>query len=631
MKNIYTLILSVIISAVGAFAQSVETAGFEPDTVRPDGVAEYRLVFKDLKGSVDISKIRLPDGLSIVGKSTSRNYSFVNGKMSNSTTLVLSMRASKEGQLTIPEWEVSVDGKPFKIAAATLSVDKSAPVQTRDEFDDDPFGIAFGNLPISMRVRLGMRVRRNNANSVRQQIQSFESNLRNNAKLEIKFPRQKIYVGESVPCELVFSFDNSLTERGFTLAQLMPEIKKADAFDCPAFSEKPAVVLSPDGKRVLVKYTTAITPLKAGSYDLDFSAKGVFNRQPTADDLMGTSIFDRMMSFGGGTQIPFEVNMESKKVEVAELPAEGRPADFTGAIGSFSLENVRVEPDALTVGEPCSIFAKIVGVGNFPRIREPKLEAGDDWKTYKAKSSFTDESNGLANIGFKTFEYTAVPKKADLPFAPAVLFNYFDPISEKYVEIKSKPAAVSVAPSGRSKRAERERNAVPEPAFGKIVETASVSDGGGKLLNSPYFWGGQVLFVCVLAAFVLARRESLRRKNDAGYAKSLSDKKESARHLKSAREAAKNGDFRAFFEQSRRALQYALAAECDRQAPSLTTREALEMMSERGMSDSDKSDATLFFDGADAISFGGMDTSKLDIHWLDGKLVSLVGKISKRK
>lgn len=625
MKNIYTLILSVIISAAHAAAQSVETAGFEPETVHPDGVAEYRLVFKDLKGSVDISKISLPDGLSIVGKSTSRNYSFVNGKMSNSTTLVMSMRASKEGRLTIPEWEVSVDGKPFKIAAATLSVDKSAPVQTRDEFDDDPFGSAFGNLPISMRVR------RNNANSVRQQIQSFESNLRNSAKLEIKFPRQKIYVGESVPCELVFSFDNSLTERGFTLAQLMPEIQKADAFDCPAFSEKPVVVLSPDGKRVLVKYTTAITPLKAGSYDLDFSAKGVFNRQPTADDLMGTSIFDRMMSFGGGSQIPFEVNMESKKVEVAELPAEGRPADFTGAIGSFSLENVRVEPDALTVGEPCSIFAKIVGVGNFPRIREPKLEAGDDWKTYKAKSSFIDESNGLANIGFKTFEYTAVPKKADLPFAPPILFNYFDPISEKYVEIKSKPVPVSVAPSGRSKRAEQAQKAAPEPAFGKIVETARVSDNGGRLLNSPYFWGGQIVLICALAAFVFGRRESLRRRNDAGYAKLLADKRESSRHLKSARDAAKNGDFRGFFEEARRALQYALAAGCDRQAPSLTTREAVEMMSARNMSDSDKSDATLFFDGADAISFGGMDTSKLDIHWLDGKLVSLAGKISKRK
>jgi hypothetical protein len=158
-----------------------------------------------------------------------------------------------------------------------------------------------------------------------------------------------------------------------------------------------------------------------------------------------------MASFGS-RQIPFEINMPSKKIEVLPLPEEGKPANFTGAIGSFSLDSVTVEPDALTVGEPCTIFVKIVGIGNFPRIQEPKLDAKDDWKTYKAKSSFTDESNGLSNIGIKTFEYTVVPRKPDIPYAPEVLFNYFDPIAKRYVEVKSNPVPVSVAPTGRSKR-----------------------------------------------------------------------------------------------------------------------------------------------------------------------------------
>lgn len=102
MKKISTIILSAILSAAAAFGQSVETTGFSPKTVRPNGVSNYTLVFKDAKGKVDVSQIPLPDGLRIVGKSTSQSYSIINGAMSNSTSVILSMQASKEGALTIP-------------------------------------------------------------------------------------------------------------------------------------------------------------------------------------------------------------------------------------------------------------------------------------------------------------------------------------------------------------------------------------------------------------------------------------------------------------------------------------------------------------------------------------------------
>lgn len=67
-------------------------------------------------------------------------------------------------------------------------------------------------------------------------------------------------------------------------------------------------------------------------------------------------------------------------------------------------------------------------------MNAPALDGARDWKTYKPKSSFTDESGNQGYIGVKTFEYTAVPKAADLPQAPRVAFNYFDPEAGKYVE-----------------------------------------------------------------------------------------------------------------------------------------------------------------------------------------------------
>lgn len=89
--------------------------------------------------------------------------------------------------------------------------------------------------------------------------------------------------------------------------------KKADAFDCPAFTTDPTVDEKSDPEKVFIIYHTIVTPLKVGSYDLDFSAKGVFNRDIDIDDLMGMSLIDRMMSMGGGRQIPFEIQMPAKK------------------------------------------------------------------------------------------------------------------------------------------------------------------------------------------------------------------------------------------------------------------------------------------------------------------------------
>ena len=59
-----------------------------------------------------------------------------------------------------------------------------------------------------------------------------------------------------------------------------------------------------------------------------------------------------------------------------------------------------------------------------------------------------------------------------------------------------------------------------------------------------------------------------------------------------------------------------------------TARDAAEILAET-KPDADVGGLRLFFDGADALAFGGTDTSKLDIKKLDAQLGTLVGKLSK--
>ncbi|MFR6033849.1 MAG: hypothetical protein ACLUKN_12120 [Bacilli bacterium] len=71
---------------------------------------------------------------------------------------------------------------------------------------------------------------------------------------------------------------------------------------------------------------------------------------------------------------------------------------------------------------------------------------------------------------------------------------------------------------------------------------------------------------------------------------------------------------------ARNALQYSLTADSDRESSSLILREAREIMQSRNFGQDDIDSINVFFDGADAITFGGLDVSKMDLKELDKSL-----------
>ncbi|MFR6033847.1 MAG: BatD family protein [Bacilli bacterium] len=158
---------------------------------------QLTVVLKDINGNISAEDIPMPDGLQIIGQSRSQSFSMGTSGTSSSTSLQYTVRPLKEGIFTVPEWSVEYKGKTYTIAAATLKVDESAPAQQQAQQARDPFG---------MRSMFGLPSGIRSQSQARQQTQTFDDSLRNSANLEIKLPREEIYVGESVPCELIFSF-----------------------------------------------------------------------------------------------------------------------------------------------------------------------------------------------------------------------------------------------------------------------------------------------------------------------------------------------------------------------------------------------------------------------------------------
>lgn len=597
-----------------SFAQTASTEGFSPKEIRPGDSANYRIVLKNLKGAVRTSDIPFPSGLSTLGTSQSQNYSLINGRMSSSITFDFAVAADKEGVYTVPAWKLSLDSKTFVIPAASLKVSALAPAQQQSSRSMSPFG--FPSAIAQSRQR--------------QQSHAYDDSLKNSIKLELKLPREKIYVGETIKCELVFSCDKSLFNEGYRIQQIVPQIKNIDAFECPAFTTEPVVDLKSNPQKALVIYQTVITPLKAGSYNLEFSAAGVLRREISIDDLMNMSAMDRMLSMGSGRQMRFDVPMEPLKINVLSLPSEGKPKHFTGAIGKFALAEVSVSPDAISVGEPCTIVAKIVGTGNFNRINAPALVGADKWKTYKPKSSFVDESGNHAYIGFKTFEYTVVPTVADLANAPQIDFNYFDPETAKYVEQISNPISVSVAPTIRSKsvqQANAEKKS-PAPAFSEIAEGIHSKDSSG-ILSSPLFWLSQAAILAAIIIFAIYRSKIRKLEMNPAYAKSVAYTLKARTLCKQAVEKANQASPIEFFADACSALRYAISADTPFEAEALSLKEAEKFAAHKNLSPKQIAQIQTIFNGSDAIAFGGTDAAKIDFNDLAKNLPSLVEQILK--
>lgn len=610
MKKFLTL-TSTLLAALCAFAQSVQTLGFKPQTVRPNEIASYIISLKDASPNIDISDIPVPEGLQFVGTGRSERFVMSSGQdPQRETQISFNFKPLKEGVYEIKAWQLKDGGKVYDIAAAKLTADPNAPqnVRARASRMPDPFE------EIDEFFNGGMSARRS-ARPAQEQVIDLNKEI----TLSLEIPKEKIYVGEAVECKVAVKFNRKIFDAEFALNGLEPRIKDSDAFYCAGFKKEPYEKPAPDGNSTTLYFDTLVIPLKAGKLNLQFEAFGVLVSRAMGGGFFSLGTFGRQHQFTSG--------MKPLNLDVLELPKEGMPANFSGAIGEFKVDSATLDEASLSVGEPCVLTVKVSGKGNFERMSAPDLIEKDGWKEYKPKASFFDAGAGYANEGTKTFEYTIIPQKPDLALAPIAKLNYFDPTSGEYKSVESSPIKVSVAPSkSYAKRtAEKKREE-------KVADPLGVVDNnsGSNIFTvaSPWFWALQGAILAALVFFVIYKRNKLRLENDPVYARKIAAKAELKSELNKAKSAADGGRAKEFFEASSASLQNAISLSSDLQARAVTLSDAERELAKLGFGSDTLSDVKTFFEGADAIAYGGQTPQASQLGDLYKKLEDLCSKIS---
>ena len=355
-------------------------------------------------GQPEVPQFSVPDGLDLqITNPVPAQFSQVsilNGRRTQKTTYTFSMRlvARKEGTFTIGPTVVVAEGASHQTAPVKVTVRKS---ETGVQPDNDKLVFV---------------------------------------SIEVK--PKSLYVTESLDATLVIGIrkvelNGQIVEMGNLLQTVDARASELSIFGSRFSSEGKWLTDSGGQRHEYVIYRSRIEPraekvgpMRVGPVFLKVS-------YPTAV---------RRGIFGG-----YEVSRSRKEtaradaitVDVKGPPEEGRPEDFTGAIGRFKM-TVGVKPTRVEQGRPVTLAISIEGTP-VEGVAGPDLT-----KQAELLSRFdctTDELTGdLEGDRTKVFRRAIFPRQQGEQTIPPISWSYFDPRSERYVTLTSDPIALIVDP-----------------------------------------------------------------------------------------------------------------------------------------------------------------------------------------
>lgn len=150
---------------------------------------------------------------------------------------------------------------------------------------------------------------------------------------------------------------------------------------------------------------------------------------------------------------PFSRKMRLKydpaSVTVKELPSDGKPADFHGNVGVFSMDS-KMDNTPLAPFEEKHLTISIKGHGNLISLSKPKL--ANDIKNIKIICEEREEKLAIENgelRGEKTYFYTLIPEKSGTINIGTFIFNFFNVKTGQYETLSSKDITLEI--TGKSK------------------------------------------------------------------------------------------------------------------------------------------------------------------------------------
>jgi len=456
-------LLSVALFTSAALAASF-TASLDRDTIALGEQATLSLKFDGVQPQ-DAPGIPGIAGLQFQYVGPSSAFSFINGQTSSSITYNYLVTAQHDGEFTIPALRADIGGQQLASTPLKLIVSKVA-------------------APSAAAVNSGSEV----------------------AFLKFIFPKNKLYVGEPEVGRLELYLRDDVQNLGnFQLT----------ASPTDGFSAGKTVELQNQRRRVqmgnriytVIPLAMPLTAIRTGPLVLGPFTAGAVVVLPS-ENQGGNPLFQM---FNQGEQKQVTLATDPVNVESLPLPEANRPANFTGAVGSFTM-NATAGPTTVTVGDPITVRVQISGRGALDTVTLPVQDAWQNFKTYPPTTKL-ETGDPFGFQGTKTFEQIISPQNPDVHELPALTFSFFNPDDGQYHTLTQPavPLVVKAAGATPMPALAANKNSAEEKPAQDILPIkeylGTLTQNKNPLVAQPAFLAAQAVPVLAfLAAFIWRRR-----------------------------------------------------------------------------------------------------------------------------
>ncbi len=462
------------------------------------------------------------------GPNTSTNIQWVNGRMSASKIFSYYLQPKKKGKLVIPPARVQYKGKVYKSNAITITVNgQSAAPKTAPP----------------NRARVPKRT-------------TSKDLLGQSIYLKTVVSKRKAYVGEEIIVKYRLYFRVNVRGYDFQKLPSFPGFWVED-FQMRSQPRIENEIVNGLNYNVATIRKVALFPTQSGELTLQpisVVVEAQIRRR-------STSIFDSFFDDPFGNVVQKTISSKPIKIQVLDLPKEGQPPDFSGAVGQYTL-SVSVDKARVKTNQAIALHVKISGKGNIKMVRLPQVPVPPGIEKYDPKINTQVDNLGESIRGTKKAEYILIPRVPGDYTIPALSFTYFDPDSKRYITLKSKPitlhitgapAVVTAVPGGTNIDQHYVQMIGQDIRY--IKEFSRFQRKGYRPYYSLTFWGLMGLGLVLFVLFVLFNDYQAKLSSDVRLVRSRKAGKLAAKQLTKAQEALKTGDQELFFKAVRSALE----------------------------------------------------------------------------
>jgi len=552
-------------------------------------------------------------------QSNNTSINVVNNKMTQNVNISMSyvLHPKHTGKLTIPAG-VAVDNANHSYLSNKVDIEvvpgSLAAAQQRqrsnDPFDDpnyDPFAARMQQMQRQQQAMLQqMQAGRQQQQQAQQPQQSpaamaaaDEKAIGKDLFIKVAVDKSKVHVGEQITTSYKL-YSKIPMQVGISKLPSLNGFWTQD-FEIPKLPKPAEEIVDGQKYQVFLLKKSALFPQQAGTLELDpAEAEGmarivqqVRQRNPLAEMMARDPAFSMLMSdpmfnqgfFNSLSYRDVKVHLKSTpvKITVTPLPEDGKPADYSGAVGSFTASS-KISKTELTTDDAANLTLTLTGSGNLKLIETPKLNLPNGLESYDPTvvDTITGRSTTITGSKIITYAISAhTPGDYDIPSIP---FSYYNPQTGKYVVLNTAPIKLHVKPGKHYNPTITTNNNVVALKDIRDIDTQPLPDKmateNRPMLYTPTYWSMYAFPLLALIGVAVWKKRNDELSKDIVLLRNKRANKVALKRLVTAQQLLKANSKGPFYEEVSKAIWLYLSDKLNIPLSSLSRESAREALSQ---------------------------------------------------